>query len=476
MHYHLIGICGTAMASLAAMLQARGHQVTGSDENVYPPMSTMLASLGINVVQGYVTDNLSPAPDCVVVGNAIPRGNPEVEETLDRRLIYRSLPEVLKEEFIRGRRSLVVAGTHGKTTTTSLAAWVMDQAGLDPTFLVGGVVQNFGVSFHVTDSDYFIIEGDEYDTAYWDKGPKFMHYLPELAIVNNIEFDHADIYQDLDAVKLAFRRFMNIVPGNGRLILGWDSPHVRAIVSEMGPNLFTRLETFGASGEARWQARDIDHSGGLTRFRVFCDGREWAGFETPLIGTFNVLNSLAVIVAADAWGIERAAITEALATFKSVSRRCEIRGEVKGITVIDDFAHHPTAVRETLSALRVKFHGRRLVAVFEPRSWSSRLAVFQDEYVSAFAAADYVIVAGVFDTEKAVAKGRVLDTRTLIDGIANQNKPAFAISDVDEIVGRLGAELRSGDVVAFMSNGGFGGIHEKLLIALQGAPAGASPS
>jgi UDP-N-acetylmuramate: L-alanyl-gamma-D-glutamyl-meso-diaminopimelate ligase len=251
---------------------------------------------------------------------------------------------------------------------------------------------------------------------------------------------------------------------------------VREVIAEMGQQLFTQLETFGTNDEARWQAREIDHSGGLTRFRVFRDGREWAGFETPLIGTFNVLNSLAVIVAADAWGIERPAIAEALATFKSVSRRCEILGEVNGITVIDDFAHHPTAVRETLSALRVKFHGRRLVAVFEPRSWSSRLAVFQDEYVNAFAAADYVIVAGVFDAEKAVAKGSVLDTRELIEGIAHQNKPAFAISDVDEIVTRLGAELRSGDVVALMSNGGFGGIHQKLLIALQGTTAGATPS
>src|SRR5437763_900990 len=431
MHYHLIGICGTAMASLAGMLQARGHLVTGSDQNVYPPMSEMLAGLGIPVTQGYDAAHLEPAPDCVVIGNALSRGNAEVEAVLNRKLLYRSLPEVIKEEFIRGRHSLVVAGTHGKTTTTSLAAWVIDQAGLNPSFLVGGVVQNFGVSFRVTESDYFIIEGDEYDTAYFDKGPKFMHYLPELAIVNNIEFDHADIYKDLDAVKLAFRRFMNIVPGNGRLIVGWDSPHVREVVREMGENLFTQLETFGTSVEARWQARDIDHSGGLTRFRVFRDGREWAGFETPLIGTFNVLNSLAVIVAASAWGIEPAAIAEALATFKSVSRRCEIRGEVNGIIVIDDFAHHPTAVRETLSALRAKFQGRRLVAVFEPRSWSSRLAVFQDEYVNAFAAADYVIVAGVFDTEKAVEKGRVLDTRTLIDSIANQNKPAFAISDVD---------------------------------------------
>src|SRR4030088_541868 len=259
MHYHLIGICGTAMASLAGMLQARGHSVTGSEKILFPPISTMLERIGIGLMTGYDAAHLEPAPNCVVVGNAIPRGNPEVEAALNRRLLYRSLPEVLKEEFIRGRRSLVVAGTHGKTTTTSLAAWVMDQAGLNPSFMVGGVVQNFGASFHVTGSDYFIIEGDEYDTAYFDKGPKFMHYLPELAIVNNLEFDHADIYPDLDAVKLAFRRLMNLVPGNGRLIAGWDSPHVREVVASMEEKLFTRLETFGTAAEAKWQARDIDH-------------------------------------------------------------------------------------------------------------------------------------------------------------------------------------------------------------------------
>src|SRR6266403_3620383 len=245
MHYHLIGICGTAMASLAGMLQARGHRVTGSDANVYPPMSTMLHSLGIKVLQGYSAEHLKPAPDCVIVGNAIPRGNPEVEETLKRKLLYKSQAEVVKEEFIRGRHSLVVAGTHGKTTTTSIGAWVMDQGELNPSFLIGGVAQNFGTSFRVTDSDYFIIEGDEYDTAYFDKGPKFMHYMPELAIVNNIEFDHADIYKDLDAVKLACRRLMNLVPGSGKLIVGWDSTPVRDVVASFGPKLFTQLETFG---------------------------------------------------------------------------------------------------------------------------------------------------------------------------------------------------------------------------------------
>src|SRR6266568_7454045 len=272
MHYHLIGICGTAMASLAGMLQACGHRVTGSDENVYPPMSTMLESLGIAVMQGYSPEHLTPTPDCVIVGYAIPRGNPEVEETLNRKLVYHSQAEIVKEEFIRGRRSLVVAGTHGKTTTTSIAAWLMDQGGLNPAFLIGGVAQNFGASFRVTDSNYFIIEGDEYDTAYFDKGPKFMHYLPELAIINNIEFDHADIYQDLDAVKLAFRRLMNTVPGNGRLIVGWDSPPVRDVVASFGSKLFTQLETFGTCADAKWQARDIQFEDGMTRFTVFRDG------------------------------------------------------------------------------------------------------------------------------------------------------------------------------------------------------------
>ena len=467
MHYHLIGICGTAMASLAGMLQARGHHVTGSDQNVYPPMSTMLRDLGINVLQGFNRENLNPSPDCVIVGNAIPRGNPEVEETLVRKLLYRSQAEVVKEEFIRGRHSLAVAGTHGKTTTTSIASWVMDQGGLNPSFLIGGVAQNFGSSFRVTQSDYVIVEADEYDTAYFDKGPKFMHYLPELAIVNNIEFDHADIYADLDAVKLAFRRFMNLVPENGRLIAGWDSPNVRAVVESFGSRLFTQVETFGAGEDARWQVRNADFSGALSRFDVFRQGSLWGQFETPLLGEFNLLNCLAVIIAADAWGVERDKIHTALTTFKNVKRRAEVRGEERGVTVIDDFAHHPTAVRETLRALRARYKDRRLIAIFEPRSWSSRLAVFQHDYANAFASADYVVIADVFDSQKVTEKGRALDTSELIEAISQQGKPALALSGADEIVTHIFPELREGDVVAIMSNGGFGGIHEKILTALK---------
>ena len=455
------------MASLAGMLQARGHYVTGSDQNVYPPMSTMLESLGIKVLSGFKREHLTPPPDCVIVGNAIQRGNPEVEETLNRKLLYRSQAEVVKEEFIRGRHSLAVAGTHGKTTTTSIAAWVMDQGGLDPTFLIGGVAQNFGVSFRVTGSDYFIIEADEYDTAYFDKGPKFMHYLPELAIVNNIEFDHADIYRDLDAVKLAFRRFMNLVPENGRLIAGWDSLNVREVVESFGPKLFTRLETFGTDESAKWQLRNPQFSEGLSRFEVYCEDHPWGEFQTPLLGEFNLLNCLAVIVAADAWGISQEKIRRALAGFQNVKRRAEVRGEERGVVVIDDFAHHPTAVRETLRALRARYTDRRLIAIFEPRSWSSRLAVFQEDYARAFAAADYVVIAAVFDSQKVTEKGRALDTRQLIDAISQQDKPAFALPNPDEIVTHILPELRSGDVVAIMSNGGFGGIHEKILTALR---------
>ena len=455
------------MASLAGMLQARGHKVTGSDQNVYPPMSTQLEELGIEILNGYRAENADIGADCTVVGNAISRGNAELEEVLNRKLLYRSQAEIVKEEFIRGRRSLVVAGTHGKTTTTSIATWVMETGGLNPSFLVGGIVQNFGASFRVTDSSHFVIEGDEYDTAYFDKKPKFMHYLPEIAIVNNVEFDHADIYRDLQEIKFQFSRLMNLVPGNGRLIVGIDSPVAREVLEEMSGRLHTQIETFGTSDDAKWQARYIDFSGDVTRFTVFKDGHSWGEFETHLIGEFNVKNCLAVIIAADAWGISKEQIQEAFDTFKSVKRRMEVRGVEKGVTVIDDFAHHPTAVEETLKALRMKYSDKRLIAVFEPRSWSSRLAVFQEPYSKAFAYADYVIIAGVYNTSKASELGKVLDVQELVKDIELQGKPAFDFPDADTIVEHLAPELTDGDVVAIMSNGGFGGIHEKILNILK---------
>ncbi len=456
------------MASLAGMLQARGHKVTGSDRQVYPPMSTQLQELGIEIIDGYKAENADVGADCTIVGNTISRGNAELEEVLNRKLVYRSQAEIVKEEFVRGRRSLVIAGTHGKTTTTSIATWVAECGGLNPSFLVGGIVQNFGASFRVADSDFFIIEGDEYDTAYFDKKPKFMHYLPEMAIVNNIEFDHADIYRDLDAIKFEFSRLMNLVPSNGRLIVGIDSPVAREVLDEMSGKLHTTVETFGTSDEAKWQARYIDFTGDKTKFTVFKDGKNWSEFETHLIGEFNVRNCLAVIIAANAWGISKEKIQAAFSTFKSVKRRVEIRGVEKGVTIIDDFAHHPTAVEETLKALKTKYDGNRLIAVFEPRSWSSRLAVFQEKYEKAFVYADYVIIAGVYNTSKASELGKVLDVAELVSDIRLQGKPAMSFPDADAIVEHLAPELESGDVVAIMSNGGFGGIHDKILNVLKG--------
>jgi len=468
MHYHLIGICGTAMASLAGMLQARGHRVTGSDQNVYPPMSTQLEALGIEIIQGYRAENADIGADVTIVGNTIMRGNPELEEVLNRKLLYRSQAETVREEFIRGRRSLVVAGTHGKTTTTSIAAWVCEVGGLDPSFLVGGVVQNFGQSFRVAESNYFVIEGDEYDTAFFDKKPKFMSYLPEIAIVGNIEFDHADIYKDLDAIKWQFSRLMNLVPGNGRLICGIDSPVVLEVLDQMKGKLFTEVETYGLSEDARWQARDIRFAGDKTQFKVLRSGAEWAQFETNLLGEFNVRNCLAVIIAADAWGISTAKIQEAFDTFKSVKRRMEIRGIERGVTVIDDFAHHPTAVDETLKALRQRYADNRLIAIFEPRSRSSRLSVFEDQYKRAFAHGDMVVIAGVFNPEDAKNYGDVLDVDKLVADISGDGTTAITLPDADAIVAWLSPKMRDGDVVAVMSNGGFGGIHEKILDALRG--------
>lgn len=456
------------MASLAGMLQARGHKVTGSDQNVYPPMSTQLESLGIEIMQGYDAENTELPRDITVIGNTIMRGNPELEEVLNRKLEYRSQAETVREEFIRGRRSMVVAGTHGKTTTTSIAAWVCEVGGLDPTFLVGGVVQNFGQSYRVTDSNYFVIEGDEYDTAFFDKRPKFMSYMPEIAIVNNIEFDHADIYKDIDAIKWQFSRLMNLVPGTGRLICGIDSPVVGEVLASMEGKLYTTVETFGLSPEAKWQARDLEFDGSGTKFKIHREGSLWGEFTTNMIGEFNVRNALAVIIAADAWGVSKEKMQESFDTFLSVKRRMEIRGVERGVTVIDDFAHHPTAVNETLKALRQRYADNRLIAVFEPRSRSSRLSIFEEQYKKAFTHADQIIIAGVFNPEDAKRFGdELLDVEKLVAEIASSGKFAATFPDADAIVEHLEPGMADGDVIAVMSNGGFGGIHEKLLSILK---------
>ncbi|MCS6804188.1 MAG: UDP-N-acetylmuramate:L-alanyl-gamma-D-glutamyl-meso-diaminopimelate ligase [Acidobacteriota bacterium] len=449
------------MAGLAGLLKAQGHHVTGSDENVYPPMSTLLEQLGVTVLQGYRPEHLQPPPDVVVIGNALSRGNPEIEETLNAKLYYTSMPQVIKEQFIRGRHSIVVAGTHGKTTTTSLVTWLLEAGGLSPSFLIGGVAENFGSSFRLTDSPYFVIEGDEYDTAYFDKGPKFMHYLPDTAILNCIEFDHADIYDNLEAVKLAFRRFVNLIPGNGALIADFDSPHVR----DVSTIARCSLHTFGLGDQAEWRATDISASAEGMRFRVVRNGQEWGEVSTPLIGEMNARNVLAAIAAATLLGVERRIIAQALPQFKSVKRRLEVLGEVDGVTVIDDFAHHPTAVRSTLEALRDKYPGRRLIAVFEPRSRTSRLKIFQQEFEEALSGADMAVIAPLYNPGVA-PQDDWLSVDMLVEQLNRRGTRAHAPGSVDEIVAYLTEETRRGDVVAIMSNGAFGGIHQKLMAAL----------
>ena len=454
------------MGALAGLLREAGHTVTGSDENVYEPMASLLQRLGIRYAEGYRPENLQPPPDMVVVGNAISRGNPELEYLLNARLPYTSAAATIKEEFIRGRTSLAVAGTHGKTSTTSILAWVLEGAGLNPSFLIGGVAENFGTSFRLTDSDFFAIEADEYDTAYFDKGPKMWHYLPTVAIVNNIEFDHADIYRDEIAYRYAFERFINLIPSNGRLIAGIDSP----IVRELAPKSLAPVETFSfgdaMAADATWSATDVSF-GEVTRFRVLHEGREWGRVVTPLAGSFNVRNCLAALAAANAVGADPARACAALAEFRSVRRRMEVRGVVRGVTVIDDFAHHPTAVKETLDGARQKYAGRRIVAVFEPRSYTAQRREFQNAYIDALAAADEIILAGLFRPERYDADS-ALQPSVMVDAWTAAGRSAAYVPAVDDIVARLAGGVREGDVIMIMSNGGFGGIHDKLLTALSG--------
>ena len=466
-HYHLLGIGGTAMGSLAGLLTEAGHRVTGSDENVYEPMASLLRDRGIRYAEGYKPSNLEPRPDLVVVGNAISRGNPELEYLLNAKIPYTSAAATIKEEFIRGRTSIAVAGTHGKTSTTSILAWVLEVAGLNPSFLIGGVAENFGTSFRLTDSEFFVIEADEYDTAYFDKGPKMWHYLPDIGIVNNIEFDHADIYRDDIAYNWAFARFINLIPSSGRLIAGWDSATVR----ELAQKSFAPVESVaydaegaGRDAEAKWRAVDVTF-GELTRYRVLHEGAEWGIVETPLAGAFNIRNALAAIAVAETLGADRARVLEALNTYKSVRRRMEVRGEANGVTVIDDFAHHPTAVRETLEGTRQKYAGRRVVAIFEPRSYTAQRREFQQPYTDALAAADEIILAGLFHPERYDAN-TALRPDEMVHAWEALGRRAKYVPSVDDIVAHVAETASDGDVVLIMSNGGFGGIHDKLLGAL----------
>ncbi len=456
-HFFLIGICGTAMASLAGMLQKAGHRVSGSDAAAYPPMSDFLASLGIPLSQPFSEANLDPVPDAVVVGNAISRGNVELEHVLDRRIPLYSLPQVLKENFLRGREVLAVAGTHGKTTTTSMLAWIFHVAGKQPSFLIGGIAENFGSSFAVNDGEHFILEADEYDTAFFDKGPKFLHYMPSSVILTSVEFDHADIYKDLDAVKLAFKRLVNLVPRRGR-ILAYDAA---SNVDECIAKAFCTVERYGFSEGAEWRATEVKTTQRGTSWVLSQRKRHWADLEMPLFGEYNVLNATAAAALAAGSGIPAETVAEALRTFKSVKRRLEVRAEVNGVTFIDDFAHHPTAIAYALSALRGRYPGRRLWAIFEPRSNTLRRKVFEADLVRSLALADEVVVASVFKPE-AIPEAERLSVGVVVEALRRSGRSARELKDADEIVAVVASQLRAGDVVAILSNGGFGGIYEKL--------------
>jgi UDP-N-acetylmuramate: L-alanyl-gamma-D-glutamyl-meso-diaminopimelate ligase len=463
-HIHLIGICGTAMASLAGMLKQRGFRVTGSDAAAYPPMSDFLHELGIPVAQPFDPKNLEPKPGLVVVGNAMSRGNVELEHVLDQRIPFCSLPQLLHDEFLRGKEVLVVAGTHGKTTTTSMLSWIFHSAGLDPSFLIGGIAENFGSSFHLGEGKHFILEGDEYDTAFFDKGPKFLHYFPDAIILTSVEFDHADIYKDLDAVETAFKRLVNLIPRRGRVIAfdgavgdATESPSLERCLAKA----FCPVERYGTGSRAHWRVTNLRLDPGRTTWTVLHNGQPWADLEFALAGEYNVWNATAAAVLASSCGISTAAITEALKTFKSVKRRLEVKAQVNGITIIDDFAHHPTAIAGTLKALRARYAGSRLWAVLEPRSNTLRRRVLQSELAHSLAGADEVIVANVFRSE-AVPENERLELSALAAEIQQNGRPARLLADADTIVQTIAPELRGGDVVAILSNGGFGGIYEKL--------------
>jgi UDP-N-acetylmuramate: L-alanyl-gamma-D-glutamyl-meso-diaminopimelate ligase len=465
-HIHLIGICGTAMASLAGMLQLRGHRVTGSDTAAYPPMSDQLAALKIPVFEPYSEKNLEPRPDLVVVGNAISRGNVELEHVLDTRIPFCSMASILHDEFLLGRESLVVAGTHGKTTTTSMLAWIYEVASrgnpvFAPSFLIGGVAENFGTSFKVRATWPFVLEGDEYDTAFFDKGPKFLHYFPDAVILTHVEFDHADIYTDLGAVKTAFKRLVNLVPRRGRIVAFDGSENV----SECVAKAFCPVERYGFGVESHWRVSNLRHEGSATRWRLERSGVLFGEMTLPMAGEHNALNATAAAALAAGQGVPVEAIVKALGTFQSVKRRLEVRAVVGGVTIIDDFAHHPTAIRETLRALRESYPKRRLWAVLEPRSNTLRRNVFELDLVESLALADRVVLASVFKSESIPAAER-LHPEHVVAALNMRGTPASLHADADAIVGVMAPQLADGDVVVILSNGGFGNIYEKLPAAL----------
>ncbi len=456
-HIHLIGICGTAMASLAGMLQMRGFRVTGSDAAAYPPMSDFLASLNIPVSQPFAEQNLTPRPDLVVVGNAISRGNIELEFILDKRIPFCSLPQILHDEFLIGKQVLVVAGTHGKTTTTSMLSWIFESAGLHPSFLIGGIAENFGSSFQIGAGKHFILEGDEYDTAFFDKGPKFLHYFPDSVILTSVEFDHADIYKDLDAVETAFKRLVNLVPRRGRIV-AFDQG---ASLNHSLERAFCPVERYGSGESATWRIANLRFEPSVTRWSVLRDGKQWADFEFSLAGEYNVWNATAAAAIAANEGISADKISDAFKSFQSVKRRLEVRAVVNGVTIIDDFAHHPTAITATLQALRTRYPKAKLWAILEPRSNTLRRNVFQSDLAKSLSIADEIVIANIFRSES-IPEGERLDIQAVANQSQKNGRRARILADADAIVESVASELGEGDVVAILSNGGFGGIYDKL--------------
>lgn len=455
-HIHFIGICGTAMGSVAAAMHAKGFTVTGSDENVYPPMSTFLEEQGIQIFPGYKAENIPETAEVIVIGNAISRGNEEAEAALERKLLYVSLPEVLKEHFLRGRRNLVVSGTHGKTTTSSLLAWLLKSADVDPSHMIGGIPRNLGKGAAFTDSDFVVLEGDEYDTAFFDKRSKFLHYLPEVVIVNNIEFDHADIYDSLDEIKLTFRRLLNIVPRNGIAYVNGDCTN-SLDVSQNAP---APIKTVGLGEHCDLRITEIDYGSEQTSFQL--DGET---YTLPMAGEFNVRNAAMAVCAARFSGFSPDQIRAGLISFEGIARRQEVRGIAAGVRVIDDFAHHPTAIGLAVDSLRQQYPDSRMWVIFEPRSNTTRRNIFQDELAASLSKADLAVVPAVPDPEKVAEEDR-LDPEKLVTDVKASGTDCWYCDTVDDIVELVARESREGDTVAVLSNGGFGGIHQKLLDAL----------
>lgn len=462
-HIHIMGVCGTGMAAMAGMLKESGYKVTGSDRNVYPPMSDFLIQAGITVMEGYLEKNLHPKPDLVIVGNVIQAVFPEALELARLKIPYLSMPQALGHFFLQDHKSLVVAGTHGKTTTSSMLATALYRADTSPGFLIGGIVEAFAKNYRLDEGDFFVVEGDEYDTSFFNKVSKFLHYRPHCAILTSIEFDHADIFADIDQIKQSFTQFVQLLPSDGALVACMDDP----LVAEVALQSSGQVISYGTGSQCCWQLRDVEVSGLSTRFSVYQQGKDFGRFSLPMPGIHNCLNALSVIALMDFCGVDKPAIEQGLSTFEGVKRRQQIRGEVNGITVIDDFAHHPTAVKETIKALKMAWPERRLIIVFEPRTNSSRRAIFQEQYAGAFSEADKVVIREIIPLDN-LPREEQFSSQKLVASLARQGIQAKYFPDTDEIIDFLATETVSGDVIAVLSNGGFDNIHQRLLTRLEG--------